>query len=187
MLILGARSLRGRRVMGLNLQRERFRDWLDEYGPDGRAAFLARLEHHIGRTIDVDAWQIEEGDDVESEAFDGFRAQLEPAFLEIPYAAISWRPATAIRSSSPSFSTRLSLTMTVTSPVCPGRSLPWRRSPGDSNSTWLRGRNPSSIAAGGSRSPRPRTWPGHSTGSSSRKRMPALCLLDDEILISVNF
>ena len=46
--------------MGLNLLRERFADWVEEYGPDSRADFLRKLERHIGQPIDVNAWQIED-------------------------------------------------------------------------------------------------------------------------------
>ena len=46
--------------MGLNLLRERFSDWLEEYGPDSRAHYLAKLEEHIGHKIDVNAWQLED-------------------------------------------------------------------------------------------------------------------------------
>lgn len=48
--------------MGLNLVRERFNDWLEDYGPDTRADYLAKLEKHIGQAIDVDAWQVEDRD-----------------------------------------------------------------------------------------------------------------------------
>src|SRR5262245_19880383 len=46
--------------MGLNLLRKRFGEWLEEYGPDSRALYLATLEKHIGQTIDVDAWKVED-------------------------------------------------------------------------------------------------------------------------------
>jgi hypothetical protein len=46
--------------MGLNLVRERFTDWLEGYGPDSRAHYLAELEKHVGRKIDVNAWQLED-------------------------------------------------------------------------------------------------------------------------------
>jgi hypothetical protein len=46
--------------MGLNLVRERFADWLDGYGPDTRAHYLAKLERHVGQKIDVDAWRVED-------------------------------------------------------------------------------------------------------------------------------
>src|SRR4051794_39586923 len=46
--------------MGLNLVRERFSDWLEEYGPDTRANYLAKLEKHVGQRINVDAWQVED-------------------------------------------------------------------------------------------------------------------------------
>jgi hypothetical protein len=46
--------------MGLNLVRERFTDWLGEEVPSARARFLSELESHVGRKIDVDAWQIED-------------------------------------------------------------------------------------------------------------------------------
>lgn len=48
--------------MGVNLKRERFSDWLEDYGADSRAHYLAKLEKHIGRKIDVDAWQVEDKD-----------------------------------------------------------------------------------------------------------------------------
>ena len=48
--------------MGLNLLRKRFSDWLEEYGPDARAHYLARLEKHIGQKIEVNAWQVEDRD-----------------------------------------------------------------------------------------------------------------------------
>ncbi len=48
--------------MGLNLLRERFSDWLEDYGPETRARYLARLEKHIGQKINVDAWQVEDKD-----------------------------------------------------------------------------------------------------------------------------
>jgi hypothetical protein len=44
--------------MGLNLRRERFHDWLEGYGPDSKADFLARLERHAGQKLDVEVWQI---------------------------------------------------------------------------------------------------------------------------------
>ena len=44
--------------MGVNLQQERFTDWLDEYAGDEPAGFLARLEKHIGRKIDPQSWKI---------------------------------------------------------------------------------------------------------------------------------
>jgi hypothetical protein len=46
--------------MGLNLVRERFTDWLEGYGPETRAQFLAQLEKHVGKQIDVNAWQVED-------------------------------------------------------------------------------------------------------------------------------
>jgi hypothetical protein len=46
--------------VGVNLLRERFSDWLAEDRPGERADFLARLEKHVGKRIDVDAWQIED-------------------------------------------------------------------------------------------------------------------------------
>ena len=46
--------------MGLNLVRERFADWLEVYGSDTRAHYLAKLENHVGQKIDVDAWQVED-------------------------------------------------------------------------------------------------------------------------------
>jgi hypothetical protein len=46
--------------MGLNLVRERFSDWLEGYGPDSRREYLARLQQHVGRKIDVDGWQLED-------------------------------------------------------------------------------------------------------------------------------
>jgi hypothetical protein len=48
--------------MGLNLLRKRFSDWLEDYGPDSRAHYLAKLERHIGKKIDVEAWQVEDTD-----------------------------------------------------------------------------------------------------------------------------
>jgi hypothetical protein len=42
------------------LLRERFSDWLAEDRPGDRGDFLSRLEKHVGRIIDVDAWQIED-------------------------------------------------------------------------------------------------------------------------------
>ncbi len=44
--------------MGLNLIRERFADWLEEYGDDTRNHYLAKLEKHIGQKINVNSWQI---------------------------------------------------------------------------------------------------------------------------------
>ncbi len=46
--------------MGLNLVRGRFADWIEEYGPDTRAHFLAKLEKHVGQQINVNSWQIED-------------------------------------------------------------------------------------------------------------------------------
>ena len=46
--------------MGVNLQRIRFSDWLEDYGADSRDTYLAKLERHIGKKIDVDAWQVED-------------------------------------------------------------------------------------------------------------------------------
>lgn len=46
--------------MGLNLLRERFRHWIEEEGLGARAGFIAKLEKHVGRRIDVDAWQVED-------------------------------------------------------------------------------------------------------------------------------
>ena len=48
--------------MGLNLVRERFRDWVEEYGygQDSRSHFLAKLEKHVGQKIDMDTWQVED-------------------------------------------------------------------------------------------------------------------------------
>lgn len=46
--------------MGLNLVRERFAGWLEGYDPDTRAEFLAELEKHVAKKIDVDAWQVED-------------------------------------------------------------------------------------------------------------------------------
>jgi len=46
--------------MGLNLLRERFSDWLADYGPESRAQLLAKLEKHVGQKIDVSAWQVED-------------------------------------------------------------------------------------------------------------------------------
>jgi hypothetical protein len=46
--------------MGLNLLRERFSDWLEGYGSETRAQFLARLEKHVGQRIEVHAWQVED-------------------------------------------------------------------------------------------------------------------------------
>jgi hypothetical protein len=46
--------------MGVNLLRERFNDWLEDYGPETRARFLARLKKHVGQDIDVDTWQMED-------------------------------------------------------------------------------------------------------------------------------
>jgi hypothetical protein len=46
--------------MGLNLQRERFLDWLGEYRLLGRGDFLARLEQHVGQPIDPESWQVED-------------------------------------------------------------------------------------------------------------------------------
>jgi len=47
--------------MGLNLKRERFLDWLVEYGPRDRADLLARLERHVGQEIDpLEAWKVED-------------------------------------------------------------------------------------------------------------------------------
>jgi hypothetical protein len=48
--------------MGLNLLRKRFSDWLEDYGPETRAHYLAKLEKHIGQKINVDAWQVEDRD-----------------------------------------------------------------------------------------------------------------------------
>jgi hypothetical protein len=48
--------------MGLNLLRKRFGDWLEDYGPESRAHYLAALEKHVGQKIDVDAWQVEDTD-----------------------------------------------------------------------------------------------------------------------------
>jgi hypothetical protein len=48
--------------MGVNLKRERFSDWLESYGADGRADYVAKLEKHVGRKLDVDAWQVEDRD-----------------------------------------------------------------------------------------------------------------------------
>jgi hypothetical protein len=48
--------------MGVNLKRQRFSDWVEDYGPDGRGHYLAKLEKHIGQKIDVDAWQVEDAD-----------------------------------------------------------------------------------------------------------------------------
>lgn len=48
--------------MGLNLVRERFVDWLESYGPDSRAHYLAKLEKHVGQKIDVNAWHVEDKD-----------------------------------------------------------------------------------------------------------------------------
>ncbi len=48
--------------MGINLVRERFSNWLEDYGPDSRAQYLAKLEKHIGQKINVDAWQVEDRD-----------------------------------------------------------------------------------------------------------------------------
>jgi hypothetical protein len=48
--------------MGLNLVRERFNDWLGEESPGARTPFLTALERHIGKRIDVNAWQIEDTD-----------------------------------------------------------------------------------------------------------------------------
>ena len=48
--------------MGVNLKRESFSDWLEDYGPDSRALYLKKLEKHIGQKIDVDAWQVEDTD-----------------------------------------------------------------------------------------------------------------------------
>jgi hypothetical protein len=47
-------------AMGLNLLRERFRHWIEEEGLGARADFLAKLEKHLGKKIDVDAWQIQD-------------------------------------------------------------------------------------------------------------------------------
>lgn len=44
--------------MGVNLQRERFADWLEGFDEDTRADFLARLEHHIGQKPDIRKWRI---------------------------------------------------------------------------------------------------------------------------------
>jgi hypothetical protein len=46
--------------VGLNLVRERFRHWVEEEELGGHPDFLARLEQHVGRRIDPDAWQIED-------------------------------------------------------------------------------------------------------------------------------
>src|SRR5437867_8155683 len=46
--------------MGLNLVRERFADWLEDYGPDSQAQYVARLEKHVGKKIDVNLWQLED-------------------------------------------------------------------------------------------------------------------------------
>lgn len=106
--------------MGLNLQREGLLDWIEAYGPEGRATFLERLEEHVGQAIDPTDWQVEddaypkvgsyttygvfrdcllylvkgdygdalgEDEDIEREALEGFRAQLRPASLVVPYAA----------------------------------------------------------------------------------------------------
>lgn len=106
--------------MGLNLRRERFDDWLKGYGPESRAAFLNKLEAHVGHKIDIEAWQIEDdayprvgsytsygvfldclwyvtrgdygnqledNEDLEHEALAEFRKLLDPAFLNMPYAA----------------------------------------------------------------------------------------------------
>jgi hypothetical protein len=105
--------------MGVNLQRERFVDWLDGFDADARAKLLARLEHHIGQKIDVKKWRVhddayprlgsytsynifrlcleyvtrgdygsslDEEEDVEREALSDFRAKLQPASIEVPYA-----------------------------------------------------------------------------------------------------
>src|SRR5947209_13174260 len=53
-------SSKGIDAMGLNLVRERFTDWLEGYGPDTRAHFLAKLEKHVGQKIDVNSWQVED-------------------------------------------------------------------------------------------------------------------------------
>jgi hypothetical protein len=47
--------------MGLNLRREAFGRWLQEYVPyEHQADFLERLGRHVGRKIDVEAWQVED-------------------------------------------------------------------------------------------------------------------------------
>src|ERR1700691_5531223 len=46
--------------MGLNLLRERFSDWLEAYGPDGRQQYLKQLEKHVGHRIDVNAWTVKD-------------------------------------------------------------------------------------------------------------------------------
>ena len=46
--------------MGVKLLRERFSDWIEDYGPDAHAHFLAKLEKHVGQDINVDAWQMED-------------------------------------------------------------------------------------------------------------------------------
>jgi hypothetical protein len=44
--------------MGLNLRRIPFDDWLENYGPDSRAAYLDKLQKHIHKKINPDAWNI---------------------------------------------------------------------------------------------------------------------------------
>lgn len=48
--------------MGLNLVRTRFSDWLEDYGSESRATYLAKLEKHIGSKVDVNAWQVVDTD-----------------------------------------------------------------------------------------------------------------------------
>jgi len=48
--------------MGLNLKRTRFAEWLEPYGPDSRAEYLAKLEKHVGQEINVNAWTVEDSD-----------------------------------------------------------------------------------------------------------------------------
>jgi hypothetical protein len=48
--------------MGLNLLRESFSEWLEGYGPESRAQYLAMLEEHVGQKIDVSSWQLQDAD-----------------------------------------------------------------------------------------------------------------------------